>query len=66
MSAAAILAILSALTNAIPAATQLITEFEAINGPSAELQAALASLKAANDAAFTATDAKLIADDKGA
>ena len=62
---AIILGIINALTGAVPGAIQLVTEYQAINGPSAVLQAALAALQGANDAAFAATDAKLAAADHG-
>ena len=63
MTEAAILAILQALTSAIPAAVKLVEGFQAISGPSDQLEAALAALQAANDAAFPITDARLIAAD---
>ena len=63
MTEAAILAILQALTQALPAAVGLVNGFQALNGPSDALKAALAALQAANDQAFVATDARLVAAD---
>ena len=63
MTEAAILAIIQALTQALPGVFDVVQGFEAINGPSDVLRASLATLMAANDANFMATEARLIAAD---
>ena len=66
--------ILSYITSAVPfigipgeilsAIEQEVAAYQAVNGNDADLQAAIVALRAANDAAYTATEAKLEALDK--